>query len=225
MEYSYGGASVSISDEVEFMCFCFLNQYSSQREYVLEALNCGKHVLLNDPISTSLSEFVEQQTLAKKYGKFIQFSTMFVHQFQGEAVCFFSDEHLTTLILTSPPCPSKVLRFINKVLGDEEFGWIHRIDATLHLSYQDVEKVGVKLPLSDGDGSIRVLGRFCVLVSTLFFSQVGSFAKSAKVENMELGEHGEITKATCTVKYTEVSVSACPQLRKIPHYSCVQFTY
>lgn len=30
-----------------------------------------------------MSEFVEQQTLAKKYGKFIQFSTMFVHQFQG----------------------------------------------------------------------------------------------------------------------------------------------
>lgn len=57
---------------------------SSQREYVLEALKAGKHVLLNDPVSTSMPEFVEQQTLAKKYGKFIQFSTMFVHQFQGK---------------------------------------------------------------------------------------------------------------------------------------------
>lgn len=150
----------------------------SQREYVLEALKCGKHVLLNDPVSTSMSEFVEQQTLAKKYGKFIQFSTMFVHQFQ-------------------------VLRFINRVLGDEEFGWIHRIDASLHLCYDDVEKVGVKLPLGEGNGSIRVLGRFCVLVSTLFFSQVGSVAKSAKVENLEYGENGVITKAACIVKFTE----------------------
>lgn len=56
----------------------------SQRVYVLEALKSGKHVLLNDPVSTGMGEFIEQQTLAKKYGKFIQFSTMFVHQFQGK---------------------------------------------------------------------------------------------------------------------------------------------
>lgn len=61
-----------------------LDERSSQKEYVLEALKCGKHVLLNDPVSTSMSEFVEQQSLAKKYGKFIQFSTMFVYQFQGK---------------------------------------------------------------------------------------------------------------------------------------------
>jgi hypothetical protein len=90
-------------------------------------------------------------------------------------------------------------------LGDEEFGWIHRINASLHLCHHDVEKVGIKLPLREGDGSIRVLGRFCVLVGTLFFSQVGSVAKSAKVENVEYGENGEITKATCIVRFTEVS--------------------
>jgi predicted dehydrogenase len=58
-------------------------RHSSQQEYVLEALKSGKHVLLNDPISTGMAEFIEQQALAKKYGKFIQFSTMFVYQFQG----------------------------------------------------------------------------------------------------------------------------------------------
>jgi len=150
----------------------------SQREYVLESLKSGKHVLLNDPISTGMAEFIEQQTLAKKYGKFIQFSTMFVHQFQ-------------------------VLRFINKVLGDEEFGWIHRLDASLHLSYNDVEKVGVKLPLCPFDGSIRVLGRFCVLVSVLFFSQAESFAKTAKVDSFEMDDDGVMTKAKCTVKFSK----------------------
>jgi len=62
---------------------CIVIIISSQQELVLEALQCGKHVLLNDPVSTGMAEFVEQQKLAKKYGKFIQFSTMFVHQFQG----------------------------------------------------------------------------------------------------------------------------------------------
>ena len=66
----------------------------------MEALQSGKHVLLNDPISTSMAEFIEQQKLAKKYGKFIQFSTMFVHQFQGmlhdDKACLTSPPHLLT---------------------------------------------------------------------------------------------------------------------------------
>jgi hypothetical protein len=57
-------------------------------------LKSGKHVLLNDPVSTGMAEFIEQQTLAKKYGKFIQFSTMFVHQFQGELTIMNSVEGL-----------------------------------------------------------------------------------------------------------------------------------
>lgn len=96
-----------------------------------------------------------------------------------------------------------VLRFINKVLGDVKFGWIHRIDASLHVCYDDVESVGVKLPLTAGDGSIRVLGRFCVLVSALFYSQVGSFAEAAKVESMQVGENGEMTSATFYVKFSD----------------------
>jgi len=98
-------------------------------------------------------------------------------------------------------CP--VLRFIRNVLGDEEFGWIHRIDATLHLCYRDVEKVGVKLPLSSADGSIRVLGRFCVLVSALLYSKMGSFAQSARAEKVQFGDNGEITRANFTVKFSD----------------------
>jgi hypothetical protein len=65
-----------------------------------------------------------------------------------------------------------------------------------------VEKVGVKLPLQRADGSIRVLGRFCVLVSTLFYSQLGSFAESAQAEKVQFGEHGEITRASFVVKFS-----------------------
>jgi hypothetical protein len=134
---------------------------------------------MNDPVSNSLAEFKEQQEFAKRYGKFIQFSTMFVHQY-------------------------RVRRFIDRVLHDESFGHIHSINSFVRLSYDDVEKVGVKLPLGPNDSSIRVLGRFCVLVSTLFFSRCGSLAHSAQVNYLSPGKHGEIS-AECTVKYTEVS--------------------
>jgi hypothetical protein len=126
-------------------------------------------------------EFKEQQEFAKRYGKFIQFLTMFVHQY-------------------------RVRRFINRVIYDEGFGRINSIDSCLCLCYDDVEKVGVKLPLGPNDGSIRVLGRLSVLVSTLFFSRVGSFAQSAKVNRVKTGKNGEILSAECIVKYTEVSL-------------------
>lgn len=142
------------------------------------SLQAGKHVLLNDPVSTSLADFKEQQECAKRHGKFIQFSTMFVHQYN-------------------------VRRFIDRVLCDDGFGQILKIDCDVHLCYSDVEKVGVKLPLGKNDGSIRVLGRFCVLVSTLFFSRVGIYAHSAQVKSVELGSKGEILSARCAVKFTK----------------------
>jgi predicted dehydrogenase len=102
-------------------------------------LNAKKHVLVNDPISTVLPEYMETLECAKKNGKFIQSSTMFVHQY-------------------------RVQRFMNHVLQDDHFGRITQVDASIQLNCDDVEKVGVKLPLRKQDGSIRVLGRFCVLV-------------------------------------------------------------
>jgi len=45
---------------------------SSQKGYVLQALDAKKHVLVNDPVSTSLPEFMEELSAAKRNGKFIQ---------------------------------------------------------------------------------------------------------------------------------------------------------
>ena len=150
-----------------------------QRDPVLEALKARKHVLLRDPVSTPFAEFQEQLDYAKRYGKFIQFSTMFVHQY-------------------------RVQRFMALVLREESFGKIHSIDANLQLNYNELDRVGVKLPLGPGEGAIRVLGRFCVLVSTLFFNRVGSFAKSAQVHKLETSEDGIVTSAVCSVKFGEV---------------------
>jgi len=121
---------------------------------------------------------MEELSAAKRNGKFIQTTAMFVHQY-------------------------RVQRFMNRVLQDEKFGRITEVDASIQLNCDDVEKVGVKLPLRQQDGSIRVLGRFCVLVSTMFFNRVGSYPESAKVKSWKCGEHGEIVSADCTVKFTK----------------------
>mmetsp|Transcript_536 Transcript_536/g.1257 ORF Transcript_536/g.1257 Transcript_536/m.1257 type:complete len:454 (-) Transcript_536:27-1388(-) len=150
---------------------------SSQKEYVIQALNAKKHVLANDPTSVILSDFLEELECAKKNGKFIQTTCMFVHQY-------------------------RVQRFLNHVLQDKNFGRITEVDASIQLNVADVEKVGVKLPLQRGDGCIRVLGRFCVLVSTMFFNRVGSYAESARVKSWRRGSNGEIVSADCTVNFT-----------------------
>jgi hypothetical protein len=137
---------------------------------------------LNDPVSTSLPEFTEQQEHAKRHGKFIQFTTMFLHQY-------------------------KVRSFLDGVLYDKDFGKIHAINAFVRLSFDDVDKVGVKFPLGPNEGVIRVLGRFCVLMSTLFFSRVGSYARSAQVKYLKKGQDEQDFLAECIVKYSEVSVA------------------
>jgi hypothetical protein len=156
-------------------------KYRQQQQLVLAALKAGKHVMLRDPVSTPLLEFQEQLKCAKKYGKFVQFSTMFVHQY-------------------------RVRRFMERVLQDD-FGYITQIDANLHVNYHNLSRYGVQPPLGPQDGSIRVLGRFCVLVATLFFNRVGSFAKSVQVHSIETSDEGVITKAIGTVLYTEVRLN------------------
>ena len=68
-------------------------------------------------------------------------------------------------------------------LQDEKSGRITEADASIQLNYDDVEKVGIKLPLRQEDGCIRLLGRYCVLVSTMFFYRVGSYTESARVKS------------------------------------------
>jgi len=157
-----------------------------EQKYVIQALDAKKHVLVKDPVSTYLGEFVEQLDHAKKQGKFIQFSTMFIHQY-------------------------RVQRFMDRVLREELFGRINSIEADLLLNVDDLKKVGVSLPLSPQTGCIRSLGRFCILFSVLVFARVDSTATSARVIRYVKGANGELQSATCKIKFTKVS--ACVWVR------------
>lgn len=153
----------------------------SQRSYGIAILKAGKHVLLKDPVSTSFDSFRDQLDCARKVGKFIQFSTMFVHH-------------------------HRVKTFLDCVLR-ENFGSIESIDTKLTVNFQDVEKVGVTLPLREGDGCIRRLGRYCVLISTLFLARVGSVPVSARVIKFQRTPEGEPLSADCVVHFSGNVVS------------------
>lgn len=150
---------------------------ADQPHYCIASLEAKKHVLLDDPVSTALTEFREQLTCAQKVKRFVQFRTMFVHHY-------------------------RVTSFLNCVLT-KDFGAIESIDVRLTVEYDDMDKVGVQLPLKPGQGCIRILGRYCALISALIFSRSGSLPISAQVTKATVcDENGEALSADCEVYFT-----------------------
>ena len=151
----------------------------NQRDFVVNALNANKHVLLDDPESTDFNEFKEQLACARKHNRFIQFATMFVHQ-------------------------HRVLSFLECVRA-ENFGSIESIDVLLTLNVRDVSKVGVRFPLREGHGCIRRLGRYCALISSLMLTKghVKTRPYSAQVKNVLLSDTDEPLQAYCVVKFSD----------------------
>jgi predicted dehydrogenase len=164
--------------------FVIVPTVSHQHRYVLRCLHAKKHVLLKDPVSTSYEEFMEQLTAAKAADRFVQFSTMFVHQYRVKA-------------------------FLDCV-SHEKFGSIESIDAILTVNYNDLGKVNVKLPLSEGSGCIHRLARYCVLISTLMLTRHGSRPVSAQVTKVTTDtESGEPVTADCIVHFSDQRVMTC----------------
>lgn len=152
---------------------------SSQHQCVLDAVRAGKHVLVHDVKSTVYEEFMERLRLAVERRRFIQSSTMFIH---NERVKVFMD-----------CCNSR-----------HKFGDIQTIKAKLILNYDDaVDILGVQFPPAKGDGCIRRLGRYCVLIATLLLSRAGSRPISVQVVQCELSDKNEPLSAECIVQYTD----------------------
>lgn len=135
------------------------NNSQCQRNFARLALEARKHVLLHDLYSTSYEEFSEQLACARKINRFINFSTMFVHH-------------------------HRVTNFLGVVTA-AEFGNIESIDARLTVNFDDVEKVGLSLPLQTGDGCLRILARYCILLSILLLARTGSHPVSAQVNDFK----------------------------------------
>lgn len=155
-----------------------------QRKYVLAALQAGKHVLLKDLVSTPSKDYREQLEFAKASGKFIQFSTMFVHHY-------------------------RVQTFLDCVSAKKTFGSIKDIDAILIINLQDLEEVHVSLPLTAGQGCIRRLARYCVLISTLMLRSNHFPVRATVTDNVTDETSGEPIAANCQVEFSGGAVLKC----------------
>jgi hypothetical protein len=155
-----------------------------QQQYVLEALQAGKHVLLKDIVSTPSKDYSHQLDCAKAVNKFIQFSTMFVHHY-------------------------RVQTFLNCVCARQTFGNIDSIDSILTVNSQDLALLNVSLPLSPGQGCIRRLARFSVLVATLML-QANHKPVRATVTDFIVDEaSGEPLSANCEVEFSDNILLKC----------------
>ncbi|GKY97638.1 hypothetical protein MPSEU_000722200 [Mayamaea pseudoterrestris] len=131
-----------------------------QHVCVMKSLEARKHVLVFDAVSQPLAEFVPQLDLAVRQKRFLQSSTMFVHH-------------------------HRVQTFLESVRADT-FGTIESIDVVLLINEDDLALIGIDMPLEPGNGCIRRLGRFGVLMSLLLLTHTtGSRPISAQVSEYE----------------------------------------
>lgn len=139
---------------------------SQQHACIMKSLESRKHVLVFDASSQPLAEFVPQLDCAIRQKRFLQSSTMFVHH-------------------------HRVQTFLDSVRASE-FGNIKSIDVVLSINMEDCPLIGIDWPLGKGDGSIRRLGRFAVLMSLLLLTQTaGSRPISAQI--LEFGGRAGLT--------------------------------
>lgn len=179
--YGHTGYKVVLDHPTLVDAIFVLTGASTQHQYVMRALKAKKHVLFYDRVSQPLEEFQEQLRWAFKVGRFLQSSTMFVHH-------------------------HRVKVFLACVNNQATFGNLQSIHAKLLVNYDDAARImGVEFPLvKKGDGCVRRLGRYCVLISVLLLSRAGSQPVSASVEpQYEDEDDVEPTSAKGTVHFTD----------------------
>jgi predicted dehydrogenase len=178
--YGPTGLQVVLDNPTLVDAVLVLTSASTQHMYVMQALRARKHVLFYDRVSQPLHEFQEQLKLAFRVGRFLQSSTMFVHH-------------------------HRVKVFMACVNNEKTFGNLESIHAKLLVNYDDASRImGAKFPLARrGDGCVRRLGRYCVLITSLLLSRAGSRPVSAHVvPRYEHEDDKEPTEAKGTVTFT-----------------------
>lgn len=160
--------------------------YRRRSDYVTNALESGKHVLVHYPVSSSLPGFVSLFDKAHACGRHLQDSTTFIHH-------------------------HRVTEFLGRVLDDQDsFPRIKRITANLNvqLSFLDTN-VWKANPDWPTQGCISTLARFCVMFGMLIFNRIDYKPKSAQVVQMKRDSNGLPIEATCVINFDPVREAFC----------------
>lgn len=93
--------------------------------------------------------------------------------------------------------------FMECVCARKTFGAIRSVDAILQVNVEDLDVVNVAFPLAAGQGCVRRLARYCVLITTLMLLEGNNKPLRATVEESDIDEKsGQPTSAKCVVEFS-----------------------
>lgn len=153
-------------------------------EYVKAALDAGKHVLVEKPVSTTIEEYNAMIDVANKNQKFIMDGTMFVHNPRTNDI-ISEIRHQSNLV-------GEEKNVISRIQSDFTFsGDEHFFNNNIRIS-------------SKGDllGCIGDLGWYCIRMAQLVFFPCQ--ATSAQVVHVEVNKDGVPIDATCIVTFNYI---------------------
>ena len=142
------------------------------------ALQAGKHVLVDDPVTTSVQDYCRLINLAHSQKKHLQDTTMFVYH-------------------------HAVREFLTYILDEATFGEIKKVDACFDIHSDDARFRGITS--DEQRGCIDDLCRYCVVLGLLVFQRSGRKAISVQVTTVERDERGFPMHCMCRVKFQGVS--------------------
>ncbi len=196
-------------------------------EYVIKALEAGKHVLVEKPVATSCKQYEEMISVAKKNDKYIMDGTMFVHNPRTKHVC----EYISSSSDGSDGDIDKGVGGIGGI-GNQ----VLRIDSTFTFSGdEDFFNNNIRVS-SNGDplGCIGDLGWYNIRMAQLAFGSeydsesnasdiittATAAATSAQVVLHELNQHGVPIDATCLVTFENKNTANKRKGSKVLSFHC-----
>lgn len=183
--------------------------------FVKAALNAGKHVLVEKPVSVTVKEYKEMIDVAKAAQKFIMDGTMFVHNPR-------TNDLIDSIYSSAAGAASS---------EESAHGDIVRVQSAFTFpGNQDFFNNNIRVnPKGDPLGCIGDLGWYCIRMALLVFK--GSAAISAQVSHYELNEAGVPIDATCLVtfqgsddKHEKVLSFHCSFLHPLNQYASIYGT-
>jgi predicted dehydrogenase len=143
-----------------------------------QALHAGKHVLVDDPVTTSVADYCRLVDLAHSQKKHLQDTTMFVYH-------------------------HAVREFLTCVLDEATFGDITKVDACFDIDSEGARFRGIAS--DEQRGCIDDLCRYCVVMGLLVFQRSRRKAISVQVRKVERDDQGFPMHCICRIKFEGVS--------------------
>lgn len=152
-----------------------------KKKWVIQALQNGKHVVLEKPAALNATDYEEMLTVAYANGKFLLDGTMFPHH-----------DRMGRIL----ECAADI-------------GSVNRIQCSFTFLADEAFLNGNNIRArKDGDphGCIGDLGWYCIRFGLMVYERLGFGVASVKVVDYEVNQHSVPIDATCVLHFEGVSI-------------------